>query len=415
MAVGFLGDGQVAQHPQAFLPGARGQQAAGALHEIPGPDQVVAAQVPVALGEAPGDGEAGDDPAGNVRGLVGAQDGGGGAVQVARRGQRAPQGQQAGLPGFPAAAVGRGRLVEVPEAHGGAMGRFAEGSPEPQGQDEAPARGHQIDFPGEGDVAVLRPVVLPRQPLVQVQVGPAVGDAHEAGGAPGPGRGAGQRQGHAVPFGEQHGPALHLAHPAGIAGPGIAQVRRQQREQGIVAQPAPQRGEPDPLQDHLPDRIGQDLLLDAVAALHAGVHQAEGGHAVGDGCDPGAGMALLLRQESPGAGHDQAQIADAGLVIAGIVDFVEDAVAEGEPDPAAREQGGAHPALGAGGPARLDAGPARSGGGVRLVGHRGLRVGGAAAAGVMAIPPARGLPVRRGWWRDPCGGCCGCPGPSRPP
>ena len=60
---GFLRDLQVPQHASDVLVRADGDEAAGGLDEIARPHQVIAAQVVVALGEAPRDRQAGDDAA----------------------------------------------------------------------------------------------------------------------------------------------------------------------------------------------------------------------------------------------------------------------------------------------------------------------------------------------------------------
>ncbi len=81
--VGFLRDREVAKHPLDVVARTGGEQAARALDEITRPHEVIAAEVAVALGEAPRDREAGDDAAGESLRLVRTQDGGGHAVQVA--------------------------------------------------------------------------------------------------------------------------------------------------------------------------------------------------------------------------------------------------------------------------------------------------------------------------------------------
>src|SRR6202051_1832246 len=70
------------QHAESVVVGARCQQSAGTLDQIARPDKVITAEILVALVEAPGNGEAGDDSAEEVLGFVGAQNRRAGPVQI---------------------------------------------------------------------------------------------------------------------------------------------------------------------------------------------------------------------------------------------------------------------------------------------------------------------------------------------
>jgi hypothetical protein len=61
---------------------ARGQQSASTLDQIARPNKVIAAEILVALVEAPGNGEAGDDAAEEVLGFVRAHHRHAGPVQI---------------------------------------------------------------------------------------------------------------------------------------------------------------------------------------------------------------------------------------------------------------------------------------------------------------------------------------------
>lgn len=78
-------------------------------------------------------------------------------------------------------------------------------------------------------------------------------------------------------------------------------------------------------------------------------------------------MALLFGEKIAAVGDNEAEVASARLVDARVIDFIEDPVAESEPDTAMTGQSGAGAGLRAGGPTRLDAGPA--GGVLDLVGQ----------------------------------------------
>ncbi len=73
VSIGFLSGLEIMQHAQSVVVSARGQQSAGIFDQIARPDEVVTAQVLVALVEAPGNGEAGDDAAKEVLRFVSAQ------------------------------------------------------------------------------------------------------------------------------------------------------------------------------------------------------------------------------------------------------------------------------------------------------------------------------------------------------
>src|SRR5579871_837488 len=86
--------------------------------------------------------------------------------------------------------------------------------------------------------------------------------------------------------------------------------------------------------------------------------QEEGRNAVLERFDCYVAVALLLGEEARAVGHDQAEVANAGLVDAGIIDLIEDAVADGEPDAACVRQSRPDAALGARRPAGRNSWPA---------------------------------------------------------
>ena len=83
-AVGVLGGAEIEEGGAGAAGVAGGELAHGGLAEVARPEDVVAADVGVGAGEAPGEGEAGDEAAGEAFGLVGLEDGGGDAVHVER-------------------------------------------------------------------------------------------------------------------------------------------------------------------------------------------------------------------------------------------------------------------------------------------------------------------------------------------
>src|SRR6185437_1098269 len=98
-------------------------------------------------------------------------------------------------------------------------------------------------------------------------------------------------------------------------------------------------------------RIGQGLLLDAIAAVPADVGQCERRHACSQPANAGVSVTLLLGEVCAAVRDDQSQVAHAGLVDPRVIDLVESAVAEREPDVAVVAQRRAHADLCAGRPA----------------------------------------------------------------
>jgi len=104
--------------------------------------------------------------------------------------------------------------------------------------------------------------------------------------------------------------------------------------------------------------VGHNLLFDAVSAIKARVNQPESRHTVGQPFHFVSSIAFLLGEEIRSVRDDKPHVADAGLVNAGVIDFVEDSVTQRKPDVARVAEGCANAGLGAGSPARRSSGPA---------------------------------------------------------
>ncbi len=111
-------------------------------------------------------------------------------------------------------------------------------------------------------------------------------------------------------------------------------MRSQKRIETIVGEAALQRHKADFLQHHVAVRIGQNLLLDPISPLHFCVAQLIYRYTRLHGDILKAAMPLLFREKTGAIGDDESLIARARLIDAREVDFVQDAVAQGEPDPA---------------------------------------------------------------------------------
>ena len=235
---------------------------------------------------------------------------------------------------------------------------FRRRAAEAERQDEFPGAGLEIDFPGECNVAVLRSHVLPVHSAVPREILPAVAHADETRGAPAPRRGTDDRERVAGALREQHLHALVLIDPGAVAAPTVAQVRGCEHVQMVVFEAADERHEARALQHRVAARVGKDLLLDAIAPDGAAVHQPIERHAGRGVAQLRAGMTFLLGEELPAIGDNETQVAGAGRVESRVVDLVEDAVAQCEPDATGARERRTDTRLGARRPARFRARPA---------------------------------------------------------
>src|ERR671914_2873527 len=136
----------------------------------------------------------------------------------------------------------------------------------------------------------------------------------------------------------------------------------------VVRKYALEGKETDALQNYISARVSQDLFLDAVPPLLAGIDQAIGWHSWLYIGDFRKGMTFLLGEEATlSISDDQPQVPGAGLINARIINLIQNSVAQGEPDVAAFTQRCSNAAFGASSPARGDAWPAW--GGLRILVH----------------------------------------------
>ncbi len=138
-------------------------------------------------------------------------------------------------------------------------------------------------------------------------------------------------EGAAIALGKQHRAAVEVPHPCRVVAAVVGEVRREQHEQAVVAGRAGERREARALEQDRAARVGDDLLLDPVAVLRAGVHQPVGRDPLEQAGRLVPRITLLLGEEVAAVGHDQPEVSRAGLVHAREVDLVEDAVAQREP------------------------------------------------------------------------------------
>ena len=187
-ARGGLGLAEVVEDVKRLARVADGEEPAGGLDQVARPDQVIAAEVAVALGEAPGDRQAGDDRAGAVDRPVRGEHRRGGAVGRGI-GAVAVERVQPRLPASPTGDIGVPGAVEAGvEARAGALGGFDFGLAEGEGEDGAGLVVTDVDLAHERDVATIGAGVARGDLAGPGELLPAVGAADEPGRgrAPGP-------------------------------------------------------------------------------------------------------------------------------------------------------------------------------------------------------------------------------------
>src|SRR5512137_269774 len=105
-------------------------------------------------------------------------------------------------------------------------------------------------------------------------------------------------------------------------------------------------------------RICEDVLDQAVAPGGFGIGEPVEKAIAFRVLDQVLEVAFFLMAKGFSVADEELEIARVGFVNGGVVDFVDDAMAEREPDPAARMISGAETFFGAGGPAGFDSGRA---------------------------------------------------------
>ena len=119
-------------------------------------------------------------------------------------------------------------------------------------------------------------------------------------------------------------------------------MRRQQHMQPIIGKMVLHCGELDALQNCVSLRISHDLLFDAVSAGEARIDQSECWDALSQPMNLRLGVALFLGEEIRSVRDYQSHVADARLIDTGIKYFVENSMAQREPDKALVAEGSAH-------------------------------------------------------------------------
>src|SRR5207253_8547233 len=134
-----------------------------------------------------------------------------------------------------------------------------------------------------------------------------------------------------IVFGKQHANALIVAGPASIDIAAIGQMRRQKSVEVIIAEGSLKRHKPNFLEHHIAIGIGKDFFLDPIPSLDFCIDQFVDRDAGFNRQILKPAMTLLLGKKARTIGNDQSLIASASLIDTGEVDFIQNAVAQGEP------------------------------------------------------------------------------------
>ena len=339
------------------MPG--GEQGAGAFNHVAGPDQVITTQVGVPLLLPPGDAHGGHQSAGINLVFVRQQHEtaqarkaapvAGGLVEILRGGRQGAE---------PLAHI---NLAVLCEWNGERLGQFRGGAL------SASAKSHrenklaimgQIHLRRHCDVAVLGLLEFPIH-LKVLQILPAIARAHKSHRALAKIRRRPEGQVHAIALRPQERPRVHII---GIGGVVLSQTFQVRSEQSINAQLRAQRGigtlDPARHQDDGGMRIGEEFFNDAIAARWFGIREAVQERVFFRVFQGVLQVAPFLVKKSFTIRDQKLKIARIGTIDVGIINLVDDPVAEREPDAATAVISGADAFLRAASPARVHAGSA---------------------------------------------------------
>ncbi len=168
-------------------------------------------------------------------------------------------------------------------------------------------------------------------------------------------------EGHGVAPGENQALAGDVDHAGVVLHAAAFEMRRKQRVEMEAAEEFLIAFEADVDQHHRIMRVADDFANDGVAAFFVAVANAHGERIFVDVFKLMDQIAALLVEKRLTVGDEELHVANLRAVDGGVIDFVEDAVGDSEPDFAGRGVGGADGVFGAGGPARLEAGRAKGG------------------------------------------------------
>jgi hypothetical protein len=175
MAVGLLDRPEIGEDPQRILAGTGGKEAAGGLDEVARPDQVIAAEVLVALAEAPRDRQAGDRRPREIERPVSGEHGRAHAIGVETGWRCAVERLELLLPRPPAGDIfPLGRVEAGHHAGDRIVGGLRRGWREPQCKQGRRVARRKSDLAGQRHIAVFGALIGGFQPAGIVELPPAV-------------------------------------------------------------------------------------------------------------------------------------------------------------------------------------------------------------------------------------------------
>src|SRR5215470_6280225 len=143
------------------------------------------------------------------------------------------EGQEHALPVFPSAHVlCFGGLETVQDAGKGLLSGFGPDVAKADREEKFASAGVEVDFAGEGYIAIHRLCVAPGHAVISRDILPTIRIADEANGHLFPRRGTGKCQGPAVAISEKHGEAFVIAGQCVVA---ISKIGEMGRQEGIKA------------------------------------------------------------------------------------------------------------------------------------------------------------------------------------
>src|SRR5580700_10449289 len=123
-------------------------------------------------------------------------------------------------------------------------------------------------------------------------------------------------------LGQEHGEAFVVAYPTSVAVTAVGQVGRKQRVEMIVRELALERFEANFLEHDVAVRIGENFLMNPVAAAILSVGQFKSRDAGLEGLVLKGAVPLFLGKEVAPIGYHETEIASAGLIDTRKINFV---------------------------------------------------------------------------------------------
>src|SRR6185369_1827410 len=183
-------------------------------------------------------------------------------------------------------------------------------------------------------VSVFSTRVLPLHFVMFGNVLPAVRNAHETRRHFLPRGRATEGKRDPISLRVEHRKALVIADPPVIAGSAIAEVRRENCVKAIIRERAYERNKTDFLDDYVPEGVGEYFFLNPIAPLQARVGQFVYRNAVLVRAIFKLAIAFLFGEESLSIRDEKPLVSRARLVHSRVIDFVQNAMAQCEPDSA---------------------------------------------------------------------------------